>query len=171
MKRDWVKECITGQRPAKPVVESKASANVRAILGERDTRPPTPDAGTRPPPAPTPERSPAPPLAASAAPAPEPEDDAIPAEGDVTSLITAWQSGSQMTVAQHVLDGLPSYRDFVSLVYGIGQEGAMQLAAMMDELSASADAEGDGTPALPPSREVEGDADEVASPDDQLPVR
>lgn len=165
MKRDWVNECITGQRPVEPAPTSKVSAGVRFVLGERVERPPEPDAGTRPPPAPEPEEE-AP--EATAPPEPQAEEPGVPAESDVASLVTAWESGSRMAVAQRVLDGLPSYRDFVSLVYQIGQDGAMQLASTMDELSASAE-DTEEAPILPPSREPAGEQDEIASAD-QPPV-
>lgn len=168
MKRDWVNECITGQQPVRPSTASRASAGVRSILGERADRPPEPDAATRPPSIPA-ETEATPAGAPDAPEAAAPEEPGVPVEGDVASLVTAWESGSQMTVAQRVLDGLPSYRDFVSLVYQIGQEGATQLASMMDELSASAEGDGE-SPVLPPSREPAGEEDAVAGADDQPPV-
>lgn len=176
MKRDWVKECVTGERP-KPVVESKVSNGVRAILGERANaeRPPEPDKNTTPPPVPTSAPRATTPAAsppATATPEPEAEgDQPLHSEGDVAGLVSAWASGSHMAVAQHVLAGLNSYRDFVSLIYQVGQEGALELASLMDELSSGSPDEDEGA-SLPPSRQPEGelDSEPVASPD-EAPIR
>jgi hypothetical protein len=40
-----------------------------------------------------------------------------------------------------VLDGLPSYRDLVRLIFALGQEGAVELAGLMDAAPEAGSAE------------------------------
>lgn len=54
----------------------------------------------------------------------------------IESLLASWQKGDKSTVAVRVLDALDSYQQFVSLCFKIGQEGALELGGIMDELTA-----------------------------------
>jgi len=83
-----------------------------------------------------------------AAPAPEgaaaPDDAESPVNAPservnptTDNLARAWQSGSKTAVATRILDALDSYADFVSLCFVLGQEDAVELGRIMDELTES----------------------------------
>lgn len=142
MSKDWVGATL-GARKA-PVQESVRASSLSRVLGEADL--------DRPEQAPPPE-APEPPPAPDVPEQPDVADMEIPLGFNVQSLAAAWASGDKVTVAQRVLDGLPSYTDLVSLFYGIGMEGAMDLARMMDELDSGEEVEEPAAPAAPAPEE------------------
>lgn len=65
----------------------------------------------------------------------------------VQQLAKLWQSGDKMGVASSLMFTEASYKDFVNLVYVIGQQAGLELGALLDEL---ADESGQKPPATPP---------------------
>ena len=53
----------------------------------------------------------------------------------VETLLASWEKGEKQEVAIRVLDALDSYQQFVELCFRIGQQGAMELGGIMDELT------------------------------------
>ena len=166
MKKNWI-GAILGDNP-KPFAASQAVAEsmqarsvLSRVLGEAAPLPPEASEVEAP-------EVPDAPVTASAAPAnPEaPEGDEAPpgpANSSVGALVAAWESGSHVSVAQTLLGGISSYTDLVGLFYGIGQEGALELARLMDELSSDEPEGAEETDDLPPAEELE------SSPQDDLP--
>lgn len=54
----------------------------------------------------------------------------------VQQLAKLWQSGDKMGVASSLLYAEATYKDFVNLVYIIGQEAGLELGGLLDELAA-----------------------------------
>jgi len=65
------------------------------------------------------------------------EDASQPESPQIDNLVAIWDSGEKKAVAIRVLDALDSYQQFVDLLFRIGQEGALELGGIMDELTAS----------------------------------
>ena len=55
----------------------------------------------------------------------------------VEQLLELWNSGNHEAVGLRVLDALDHYRDFLALAFRIGQEGALELGQIMDELTST----------------------------------
>ena len=53
----------------------------------------------------------------------------------VQHLVSAWQSGSQMDVANELMYTPVSYVDFVQMLYRIGEEEGVQLGTLLDQLA------------------------------------
>jgi hypothetical protein len=86
----------------------------------------------------------------------------------VEHLVSSWQSGSKMDVASQLMYTPVSYVDFVKMVLRIGEQDAVELGGMLDELSEvrpSIDQPGGQpsgeTPESPP--EAGGSADRILS--------
>lgn len=65
----------------------------------------------------------------------EPDVESLPSTEVVGALVQAWHSGNHYDVAAQLLFTPVSYVDFVQLCYEIGQEDAVQLGHMLDELA------------------------------------
>ena len=92
-----------------------------------------------------PETMPSPEAPLSPEPATPPEAVITPQK--VQQLAKLWQSGDKMGVASSLMFTEASYKDFVNLVYIIGQQAGLELGAMLDEL---ADESGQEPPHTPP---------------------
>jgi hypothetical protein len=66
---------------------------------------------------------------------------------NVNELAQLWQQGEHMGVATQLMFTEASYVDFVNLAFIIGQEAAIELGTLLDEL---ADSEGINPPETPP---------------------
>lgn len=66
---------------------------------------------------------------------------------NVNELAQLWQQGEHMGVATKLMFTEASYVDFVNLAFIIGQEAAIELGTLLDEL---ADSEGINPPETPP---------------------
>lgn len=53
----------------------------------------------------------------------------------VDLLMGYWEKGQKTEAAIRVLDSLDSYQQFVEFLFRIGQEGALELGGIMDELT------------------------------------
>jgi hypothetical protein len=87
------------------------------------------EAEEAPPPAPTPAHAEVGQAAASAE------------ESGLSQVVATWRAGRHDEAARMVLDGLPSYRDLVRLIFALGQEGAVELASLMDAAPEAGSAE------------------------------
>lgn len=138
---------------------------IRYLLGEADdlrttddAPPPRVDAGDAPP-----QSSPTPVT---------PEDEDVEGNTVVNELASAWQSGSKMDVASRLMYSPVSYTDFVRVLYMIGQDGALELGSLLDELSAGDDTEPDVSPLVrqaagePPADAEPAEPTEPAIPDE-----
>lgn len=159
MKKNWIGAIIGGQQPQAVQESERPRTALSRVLGE-----------AAPLPEPAEMESPDVPDAPEAPEAAAPGDDvepAMPADTSVQSLLSAWESGSKINVAQTLLNGISSYTELVGLLYGIGQEGALELARMMDELSSDEPEGGAETDDLPPAEELEGEP--PATPPQDMP--
>jgi hypothetical protein len=107
---------------------------LRYLLGEADdlqttaeAPPPRVDAGDAPP-----AENPTPVVPAD-------DEDGVDGNTVVNDLASAWESGSQMDVANRLMYTPISYSDFVKVLYMIGQDGATELGRLLDELAAGAE--------------------------------
>lgn len=118
------------------------------------------------------ERFPVSDIASPEVPVAEPGEDANGEEGDgpyinpnVEALVAQWRGGGKQSVALRVLDTLDSYKDFVDLLYELGEADARELGTIMDELTRNehsprageeiAGAEGEEAPVEAPGEEEE----------------
>jgi hypothetical protein len=156
MKKNWI-GAIIGDSP-KPFAASQAVAEslrnrstMSRVLGEAAPLPP--EAGE----VDAPEVPDAPAEPADQAPGSDFEDvqPSAPAASSVEALVSAWESGSRVSVAQTLLGGISSYTDLVGLLYGIGPDGAQELARLMDELSSDEPEGAQETDDLPPAEDLE----------------
>lgn len=53
----------------------------------------------------------------------------------VERLFSMWQGGNHEAVALRILDALDQYEDFMELAFKIGQDGAIELGRIMDQLT------------------------------------
>jgi hypothetical protein len=53
----------------------------------------------------------------------------------VEMLAATWEQGQKAAVAVRVLDALDSYQQFVQLLFRIGEENALELGGIMDEMT------------------------------------
>ncbi len=85
---------------------------------------------------------------------------------NVEALVAQWRGGSKQSVALRVLDTLDSYKDFVDLLYELGEMDARELGQIMDELTRNehsprageeiAGEEGEEVPVEVPGEEEDG---------------
>ena len=66
-----------------------------------------------------------------------PADGKINSESIINNLLQAWHNGERQAVAAQILFTPISYADFAKFVYALGQEDAVQLGLMLDEMSES----------------------------------
>jgi hypothetical protein len=102
----------------------RASDIVGSLLETEGFRAPDDiEAQEAPPPAPTPGHAEA------------GHDAANAEESGLAAIVASWRAGRHEQAAQMVLRGLPSYLDLVRLIFALGQEGAIDLARLMDGMS------------------------------------
>lgn len=126
MKNNWIGK-VLGEETA-PELPVKPSVSIlQQVLGEEVEVPETePDSKEKP--------------AAAKAPSGATEPPEIePGEPDhvsdpVQTLASLWTSGGKMDVAVKLLTEPVSYRDFVGLVLAIGNEGALELGQILDDM-------------------------------------
>ena len=68
-------------------------------------------------------------------PATDPSADPAAVTPSTQQLAKLWQSGDHMGVATSLMFTAASYRDFVNLVFIIGQEAGLELGQLLDELA------------------------------------
>jgi hypothetical protein len=162
MKKNWI-GAIIGDSP-KPFAASQAVAEslrnrstMSRVLGEAAPLPPEAGEVDAPEVPDAPDAPAAPAEPADQAPGSDFEDvqPSAPAASSVEALVSAWESGSRVSVAQTLLGGISSYTDLVGLLYGIGPDGAQELARLMDELSSDEPEGAQETDDLPPAEDLE----------------
>lgn len=83
---------------------------------------------------------------------------------NVQQLAKLWQSGDKVGVATSLLYSEASHRDFVNLVYIIGQQAGLELGVLLDEMAGDSEAS-PAQPETPPQysdilKRVGGDAED-----------
>ena len=144
MKNNWIGKVLgeavvlSPPQPAKP-----APSILKQVLGEEEEKPKT-EPKEKP-------KTEEPPKAAETEPAPAADvDTAVVEPGDpdhvsdpVQALASLWTSGGKMDVAIKLLTEPVSYGDFVGLVLAIGNESALELGQILDDM---VEGQGDGAP-------------------------
>lgn len=140
MKNSWLNK-VLGESEQTPAPVKAPMTTVQQVLGEEESEP-------------SPE--PAPEAAPESGPTPSEQVGGVEAEvggvdrvnSPVQALTALWTSGAKMDVAVKLLSEPISNRDFVQLVLTIGNEGAMELGQILDDMQAGAGDEDPGEDAV-----------------------